>query len=149
MDLNQQALDEMTPAERLAMDEAMATDYAALSPAQTKYQARKFREALGFSENSPCFTPLVETARILEQAAVEQRARAEFYDAPNGELSMAKAVAAFNAVHSLGMTEVQGWQFMELLKMVRASQGKPRLDNFVDGCSYAALAGAAAMRTAK
>lgn len=85
--------------------------------------------------------------KVLELAAKEVRERAAFYDAPAGERSMARTVAAFNAIHGASLTEVQGWQFMELLKMVRATQGKPREDNFVDGASYAALAGEAAMRS--
>lgn len=82
---------------------------------------------------------------ILEQAVKEQTDRARFYDAPDGERSMGKTVAAFNAIHGTSLTEVQGWQFMELLKMVRATQGAPRADNYVDGASYAALAGEAAL----
>lgn len=81
---------------------------------------------------------------IIWQAKKEMVEREEAYDAPGGERSMAKTVAAFNAIHGLGMTEVQGWQFMELLKIVRSSQGKFKADNFVDGAAYAALAGEAA-----
>lgn len=81
---------------------------------------------------------------IIGQAKKEMTEREEAYDAPGGERSMTKTVAAFNAIHGLGMTEVQGWQFMELLKIVRSSQGKFKADNFVDGAAYAALAGEAA-----
>jgi len=35
---------------------------------------------------------------------------------------------------------------MEILKMVRASQGEFRADNYEDGAAYAALAGEAAAR---
>lgn len=83
---------------------------------------------------------------LLSQGIREISARAQHYDAPGGERSMAATVAAFNAIHGLGMTEVQGWQFMELLKIVRSSQGKFKPDNFVDGAAYAALAGEAAAR---
>lgn len=84
--------------------------------------------------------------KILELAAKEMRDRAAYYDAPDGERSMARTVAAFNAIHGTQITEVQGWQFMELLKMARSTQGAPREDNHVDGAAYAALAGEARMR---
>lgn len=89
----------------------------------------------------------VQPARDILGCGMKELAdRERTYDAPGGERSMAKAVAAFNAIHGLGMTEVQGWQFMELLKIVRSSQGAFKLDNFVDGAAYAALAGEAASR---
>ena len=81
---------------------------------------------------------------ILSKASGHLSDRAVTYDNPGGERSMAKTVAAFNAIYDLGMTEVQGWQFMELLKMVRSSQGNFKSDNFEDGAAYAALAGEAA-----
>lgn len=81
---------------------------------------------------------------ILSKALGHLSDRAVTYDKPDGERSMAKTVAAFNAIYDLGMTEVQGWHFMELLKMVRSSQGDFKSDNFEDGAAYAALAGEAA-----
>lgn len=60
------------------------------------------------------------------------------------ERSMKTTVNAFNAMFGTNLTEVQGWQFMELLKMSRSRGGKFRLDDFVDGAAYAALAGEAA-----
>lgn len=57
------------------------------------------------------------------------------------ERSMEATVNAFNAMFGTNLTEVQGWQFMELLKMSRSRGGKFRLDDFVDGAAYAALAG--------
>ena len=86
----------------------------------------------------------VSSAHILDQAARKQADRAQFYDAPAGERSMAKAVTAFNTIYGTSLTEVQGWQFMALLKMVRASQGAYRADNFIDQVSYGAFAGEAA-----
>ena len=85
---------------------------------------------------------------ILEQAAAEMRDRAATYDAPEGERSMGKTVAAFNVITGHSLTEQQGWQFMELLKIVRSNQGGCRADSFVDGAAYAALAGEAAGRYA-
>jgi hypothetical protein len=83
---------------------------------------------------------------ILEQAVVEMRDRAATYDKPEGERSMSATVVAFNAITGHELTEQHGWQFMELLKMVRSNQGAYRADSFVDGAAYAALAGEAAAR---
>ena len=81
---------------------------------------------------------------ILSKALGHLSDRSVTYDKPDGERSMAKTVSAFNAIYGLGMTEVQGWHFMEILKMVRSSQGAFKADNFEDGAAYAALAGEAA-----
>lgn len=83
---------------------------------------------------------------ITTAATTHMESRADTYDAPGGERSMAKTVAMFNELHNQNVTEVQGWQFMEILKMVRSSQGAFRVDNFEDGCAYAALAGEAAAK---
>jgi queuine/archaeosine tRNA-ribosyltransferase len=103
-----------------------------------------------FGGNDMAKWAVVETetsaAGILEQAAKEMANRAETYDKPEGERSMAATVHAFFAVTGIDMTEQQGWQFMELLKMVRSNQGGFRADSFVDGAAYAALAGEAAYR---
>lgn len=97
-------------------------------------------ENAGISGQHP--TPL--SVDILNQAIEAQRDRASTYDSPAGERSMGKTVAMFNILHGFDLTEEQGWQFMELLKMVRSSQGDFKLDNYVDGSSYASLAGDAA-----
>ena len=86
---------------------------------------------------------------FLEKAASEMGNRAETYDKPEGERSMGKTVAAFNAITGHKLTEQQGWQFMELLKIVRSNQGGYRADSFIDGAAYAALAGEAAARNRK
>lgn len=83
---------------------------------------------------------------ILTEASEIQVSRGVTYDAPSGERSMRKTVAMFNIYSGLSLTEEQGWHFMEILKMVRSSQGNFKLDNYVDGCSYASLAGEAAAR---
>lgn len=61
-----------------------------------------------------------------------------------GARTMRKTVAAFNALHGTDLTESQGWQFMEVLKIARSSQGGHCLDDYIDGAGYAALAGEAA-----
>lgn len=88
----------------------------------------------------------ITSQRILAEAGEIQVNRGVTYDAPSGERSMGKTVAMFNIYSGLNLTEEQGWHFMEILKMVRSSQGEFKLDNYVDGCSYASLAGEAAAR---
>lgn len=86
----------------------------------------------------------IPAARILRHAAdlVEQRAAQR--DQPNGEKTMAATVKAFNAIYGTTLTEVQGWHFMELLKMVRSAYGVYVPDDFEDKVAYAALAAEAA-----
>lgn len=88
--------------------------------------------------------PILSAHGILDKASGHMKDRATTYDSPEGERSMAKTVAMFNELHDQNVTEVQGWQFMEILKMVRSSQGDFRSDNFEDGAAYCALAGEAA-----
>lgn len=61
------------------------------------------------------------------------------------ERSMGKCVAAFNALYDKSLTTEQGWQFMVLLKMSRATVGG-NLDDYVDQSAYSALAGEEAMK---
>ena len=77
---------------------------------------------------------------ILRRAADLIEQRAEQRDQPNGEKSMAKTVQAFNTIYGTNLTEVQGWHFMELLKMVRSAYGVYVPDDFEDKVAYAALA---------
>lgn len=83
---------------------------------------------------------------ILDQAKAEMKNRADTYDKPEGERSMGATVAAFNAMTGGAMTEAQGWLFMATLKAVRSQQGAFRMDSFIDGAAYFALAGEAAKR---
>lgn len=85
---------------------------------------------------------------ILTAAAADIAQRGALRDQPTGERSMARTVAAFNALHGTALTEVQGWQFMELLKHARATGGKHHPDDHQDRAAYAALAGEAAAREA-
>lgn len=60
------------------------------------------------------------------------------------ERSMTKVVELFNKLHGTNLTVVQGWNFMVLLKMVRAhTGGKFRKDDYVDQCNYMSLEGEA------
>lgn len=63
------------------------------------------------------------------------------YDAKNGERSMERVVNSFNAKTGHNLSVVEGWLFMVDLKSVRALQNPKKLDNFVDGAAYFALAG--------
>lgn len=86
-------------------------------------------------------TQVTAAGTILQNAAAEMQDRAASRDTPEGERSMGRCVKAFNAMFGTELTEKQGWQFMELLKMARSVGGKFRLDDFIDGAAYAALAG--------
>jgi hypothetical protein len=63
------------------------------------------------------------------------------------ERSMARAVRSFSALTGVQMTEVQGWQFMAVLKLAREQSGHDR-DNYLDAAAYIALAGECAMNCA-
>ena len=84
--------------------------------------------------------------QILRSAAEAIDERAALRDCPQGERSMARCVAAFNAITGHQLTEVEGWHFMELLKLARATAGGHHLDDHTDRAAYAALAGEAAER---
>lgn len=85
-------------------------------------------------------------AHFLQAGINHMQARAATYDKPDGERSMGRTVAAFNAVTDLGMTEEQGWLLMAILKAVRSQQGEFRADNYEDGAAYFGLMGETAAR---
>ncbi|WP_321351819.1 DUF6378 domain-containing protein [Halopseudomonas oceani] len=74
--------------------------------------------------------------------------RAVTYDKPQGERSMGMTVAMANILLAdklrEPLTEEDGWNFMELLKLVRSKQGEFKADNYEDRAAYAGLAGEAA-----
>lgn len=80
------------------------------------------------------------TAReILKSSADLLDARGQGYD-KGKERSMAKIVEAFNIITGQDLTELQGWEFMKVLKSVRMFATKnPSPDTFFDAVSYAAL----------
>lgn len=78
---------------------------------------------------------------ILDTALEQLRDRAEKRDNPNGERSMARAVSIFNSWTSNNLSEDDGWRFMIALKQAREIQGKPHMDDYVDGAGYFALLG--------
>ena len=77
----------------------------------------------------------------LNRAASLMADRARDYDQPGGERSMERAVAAFNAVTGLDLSEADGWLFMVQLKLVRSrsAKGPARVDSCEDAVAYAAL----------
>lgn len=86
----------------------------------------------------------VTAAGILQTAAQHMQERAATYDQPQGERSISKTVAMFNALTGDCLTDEQGWLFMTCLKMVRAQAGRYRADSYEDGAAYFALAGESA-----
>ncbi|AUR87197.1 hypothetical protein HYP58_gp51 [Vibrio phage 1.097.O._10N.286.49.B3] len=79
---------------------------------------------------------------ILDTAATCIGDRASERDTDE-ERSMKATVESFNAMYNLELTEEQGWMFMVFLKAARAKGGDFRLDDYVDGAAYFALAGEA------
>lgn len=71
--------------------------------------------------------------------------RAATRDLP-AERSMARTVAAFNALTGHALDETQGWLFMVALKAARATAGSHNPDDYTDGAAYFALAGESADR---
>lgn len=95
---------------------------------------------------------LPDAAAFLRGAVDEMADRAASRDQQAGERSMARAVAAFNVIYGPGIaargyvTELEGWQFMSLLKKVRGAQGEYREDDHTDDVAYCALAAEAAAK---
>ncbi|AIX12406.1 hypothetical protein CPT_Pollock47 [Escherichia phage Pollock] len=89
-------------------------------------------------------SPIDNAPAILQEASRCIAARAHERD-KESERSMSRCVAAFNAMYDLNLTEEQGWMFMVFLKAARASGGAFKLDDYVDGSAYFALAGEAAI----
>lgn len=84
--------------------------------------------------------PAVKAPELLGRAAALMHERGKTYDEPEGERSMGKTVAAFNAVTGRDLTESEGWLLMCLLKAVRAAARKePHRDSLEDLIAYAAL----------
>lgn len=77
---------------------------------------------------------------LLGRAAALMHERGKTYDAPEGERSMGKTVAAFNAITGRDLTESEGWLFMTTLKSVRGfTREEWHRDSFEDLIAYAAL----------
>lgn len=86
----------------------------------------------------------MKAPEILTRSAEIMAERAKQYDSPQGERSMGKAVAAFNAITGQSLSEANGWLLMALLKMVRDNTtDKPHEDSLHDLVAYGALYGEA------
>jgi len=80
---------------------------------------------------------------ILDEAINTMRERAAQRDVEQ-ERTMGRIVATFNAMTGHNLTEVEGWKFMVILKMVRSQTGSYNVDDFVDMAAYIGLTGEAA-----
>lgn len=112
-------------------------------------RAKKVREHWQAPEAPEAHDAAIKTApAILASAMAHMDERAKQYDAPAGERSMAATVELFNSLTGRNLTEVEGWKFMVLLKLVRAesAKGKALQDSFEDAVAYMALAGEAALK---
>ena len=80
-------------------------------------------------------------AAFLDAAAKHMRDRAATYDKPGGERSMAKTVAAFNAITGHTLSTADGWLLLQVLKQVRAftNSAVPHRDSLEDNIAYGAL----------
>ena len=87
---------------------------------------------------------------FLEAGIGHMKDRAATYAAPSGERSMEKTVAIFNELLAeklrKPLSEEDGWNFMEILKLVRSKQGEFKADSYEDRAAYAGLAGEAAAK---
>lgn len=87
------------------------------------------------------------TAGALINTALDTMAqRGKQYDVDSGtnERSMARIVAAYNAIADADMSEAQGHLFMIVLKLVRAELSRGYdADHYIDGINYLAMYGEA------
>jgi hypothetical protein len=83
---------------------------------------------------------MMKADQLLQKAAQHMQDRAATYDKPEGERSMGKAVAAFNAITGRDLSEPEGWLLLQVLKDVRLFQ-RPgyHADSAEDCIAYAAL----------
>lgn len=82
--------------------------------------------------------------QILDKAAEAMDDRAAERDSDQ-ERSMSKIVTCFNAATGNNISERDGWMFLVMLKAVRACTTETgKLDDYVDGGAYFALAGESA-----
>lgn len=88
-------------------------------------------------------------SQILQMAMDTIARRGTDYDSSGGERSMDSTVKAFNAITGHSLTIEEGWQFMAVLKLVRAQTAaspEKMLESALDGAAYMALAGEEALK---
>ena len=84
----------------------------------------------------------MKATEILQKAASIMEERGKQYDQENGERSMGKAIAAFNAIKSASLSESDGWLLLTILKMVRDNmKQQPHEDSIHDMVAYSSLYG--------
>ena len=98
------------------------------------------------SSNAEFSNPCQSATDLLQSAYAQIGDRASERDT-EAERSMYSTVNAFNALYGTNLTEEQGWMFMVFLKAARAKGGRVRVDDYVDGSAYFALAGEAATKS--
>ena len=81
---------------------------------------------------------MIDAPSILRTAAQTISARAVSRDLA-AERSMRRAVSAFNILTGQSLSETQGWLFMAILKLARATAGKLNNDDLLDAAAYVAL----------
>lgn len=81
---------------------------------------------------------MIDAPSILRTAAQTISARAVSRDL-SSERSMCRAVSAFNTLTNCKLSETQGWLFMAVLKLARATAGKHNNDDLLDAAAYVAL----------
>lgn len=92
---------------------------------------------------------MTSAPEILKKAAqhIEDRAATRDQVQAGGERSMSRTVAAFNALTGHALSEREGWLFMLVLKVARATNTPTGIpDDYEDAAAYAGLAGEAAAR---
>ena len=105
-------------------------------PCDSEPREHVLEEAVTLQAPLPC----PKAPELLGRAAAHMHDRAATYDAPAGERSMGKTVAAFNAITGRDMAESEGWLFMSLLKAVRSeTRSAPHPDSLEDMIAYSAL----------
>lgn len=92
---------------------------------------------------------MTDAASILESASAAIADRGTSSDLTDGERSITRAVAAFNALTGHNLSPRDGWLFMVALKAARAATpgGRHNHDDYIDGAAYFALAGEEAGRS--
>ena len=88
----------------------------------------------------------MNAAEILQGGIDAMIDRAAERDKPDGERTMVRIVGTYEQLTGIRIKESHGWLFMVALKMARATAGKHRIDDYIDGAAYMALAGEAAER---
>ncbi len=120
------------------------TPVPASKPLQTDFMGKQTwptPERQDFPKSQVVHKAIVQATSFLSEAGKSLATKAEVRDAAEGERSMARTVAAFNALTGKNLTVAEGWEFMILLKLVRGRQGFFNADDYVDIAGYGALLG--------